>query len=340
MPRRVFACLVSLSLPQAILALALLCGGGVSVAAAELTAQQCDHGVVIKIDGQPFAEYWYRSGSKPIVWPIIGPGGQPLTRFYPMAEGGTNEKKDHPHHRSLWFTHGSVNGIDFWAEPAKKEPKNHPLGQIVHRELVKVAGGQEAVVITRNDWIGPEGKKVLEDHRRVGFAGDASRRWIDFDITLTAGQEPVVFGDTKEGSFGLRVAETMKVDAKLGGQIVNSQGLRNAEAWGQTASWVDYHGPVADQTGGIAILNHPSSFHYPTRWHVRTYGLFAANPFGLKDFPGAPKGADGAVKLAAGKSLTLWYRVLLHKGDEHEGQVAEMWTAYSKEPRPNPAGSQ
>ena len=337
--RRPFVRPVLLSLVSAVLALALVCQGGPSVAAADLTVQQTDHGVTIKIDGQPFAEYCFKSGTKPIVWPIIGPGGQPMTRFYPMAEGGTNEKKDHPHHRSLWFTHGSVNGVDFWAE-STKDPKGHPLGQTVHRELVKATGGQEAVVITRNDWIGPDGKKILADQRRVAFAGDGARRWIDFDITLTADKEPVVFGDTKEGSFGLRVAETMKVDAKLGGHIINSQGRRDGEAWGQTASWVDYHGPVGGQTAGIAILNHPGSFHYPTHWHVRTYGLYAANPFGLKDFPGAPKGTDGAVKLAPGKSLTFCYRVLLHTGDEHEGQVAEMWSTYSKERRPDPAACQ
>lgn len=334
--RRLFACPVLLVLTAVSLASALVLPGGPTAAAAELTVQQTDHGVTIKIDDQPFAEYCFKSGNKPIVWPIIGPGGQPMTRSFPMVEGGTIGKPDHPHHRSLWFTHGSVNGVDFWAE-STKDPKGHPLGETVHRELVKAAGGREAVVITRNDWIGPGGKKILEDVRRVGFAGEGARRWIDFDITLIAGEQPVVFGDTKEGSFGLRVAETMKVDAKLGGHIINSQGRRDGQAWGQTASWVDYYGPVGGHTEGIAILNHPSSFHYPTHWHVRTYGLYAANPFGLKDFPGAAKDADGTVKLAPGKSLTLSYRVLLHKGDEHEGQVTDMWTAYSQEPRPDPA---
>src|SRR6185295_7073001 len=135
----------------------------------------------------------------------------------------------------------------------------------------------------------------------------------------------VVFGDTKEGSFGVRMASSIRVDSKQGGEIVNSDGLTNQAAWGKPAAWVDYHGPVDGETWGIAILNHPSSFRYPTYWHVRTYGLFAANPFGIHDFTGS---TDGSFTLAAGKSIELKYRVLLHKGDEKSGNVAEAFATY------------
>jgi hypothetical protein len=298
-------------------------------AAAEVTAQPCDHGVVITINGQPFAEYWTRSGSKPIVWPIIGPTGKAMTRAWPMAEGA-GEKKDHVHHRSLWFTHGSVNGIDFWGESSKG-------GITRHREFVKVEGGPSATIITRNDWIGPDEKKVCEDERTLIFGGDAETRRIDFDITIKASEGPVTFGDTKEGSFGMRVPETMKVDArklnpKLGGKIINSEGQTDDAAWGKPAAWVDYHGPVDDQLVGIAILNHPSSFRFPTPWHVRTYGLFAANPFGLHDFQ-ANKDVDGSYTLPAGQTMTFRYRVLLHRGDEKSAKIAEAYAAYAKEER-------
>ena len=156
--------------------------------------------------------------------------------------------------------------------------------------------------------------------------------WIDFDVTMKASDGPLKFGDTKEGSFGLRVAETMKVDAKQGGQIVNSEGQQDAAAWGQPAAWCEYHGPVNGKTVGIAVLNHPQSFRFPTYWHVRTYGLYAANPFGLKDFT---KGKlDGNHQVEAGQSLLLCYRVLIHKGDEKEGQVAEAFTRYAATKKP------
>lgn len=132
--------------------------------------------------------------------------------------------------------------------------------------------------------------------------------------------------------MGVRVAETIKVDAKQGGKIVNSDGLVDQAAWGKRASWVDYYGPVEGQTVGIAMLNHPSSFRYPTYWHVRTYGLFAANPFGLHDFLGKnAKDADGSYTLKAGESLSLRYRLVFHKGSEKEGRIAETWEKYSKD---------
>jgi hypothetical protein len=293
-------------------------------AAAEITAEPSEEGVVVKIDGQLFTEYVFDPDLEPklgpILWPIIGPTGRPMTRAYPMGEG-PNERKDHPHHRSLWFNHGNVNGLSFWDKQ-----------RIRHRELVKVASGERAMIVTRNDWMAPDGKRVCEDRRELTFGTEGSSRWIDFDVTVTASDGPVTFGDTKEGSFGVRVAGTMKVDAKLGGKIVNSEGQTDKEAWGKRAAWVDYHGPVDGQTVGIAILNHPSSFRYPTYWHVRTYGLFAANPFGWHNFRGSNE-YDGSYTLPLGKSMTLHYRVLLHKGDEKEGNVAEVFAEYSKRAR-------
>ena len=121
----------------------------------------------------------------------------------------------------------------------------------------------------------------------------------------------------------------MSVDSKLGGKIVNSNGETDGAAWAKAAAWCDYYGPVKGKTVGIAILNHPSSFRFPTYWHVRTYGLFSANPFGVADFTKAPKDA-GDYTIEAGKSINFNYRVLLHKGDEKEGRVAAVYEAYAK----------
>ncbi len=293
--------------------------------AAEVTAQRSDHGVTVQIDGRPFAEYLTRSGTKPILWPIVGPTGKRLTRAWPM-EKGTKETKDHPHQRSLWFTHGNVNGIDFWGElPAGK------TGTIVHRKFVKIESGPQAEVVTDNDWLSPAGKKVLEDRRRLTFGTCGDARWIDFDITLRASEGPVTFGDTKEGTFGLRVAESLAVDSKQGGQIVNSHGETNVAAWGKRADWVDYHGPVDGETVGIAIFDHPSSFRHPTGWHVRPYGLFAANPFARRSFAGKGEEAE-SYTLPQGQELVLRYRVFLHRGDDRQGKVAEAFADYAKIP--------
>jgi hypothetical protein len=282
--------------------------------------RQTDHAVEVLAGDQPFATYVFDSGGKPILWPIHGPTGALMTRSYPMASVA-GEKTDHVHQRSLWFTHGDVNGVSFWMEEGER-------GTIVQREL-ETKPGPPALIETRNDWLDPQGRKLLEDRRVLAFAADGDRRTIDLSITLTAAAGPVKFGDTKEGTFGIRVPTSMDVDSKRGGKIVNSAGQTDAQAWGQPASWVDYHGPVGKETLGVAVLNHPSSFHYPTRWHVRTYGLFAANPFGLKEFT-ENEAADGSVTLPAGESLTLRYRVVLHRGDAESARIAEEFKQYAE----------
>ena len=289
-------------------------------AAAEITIEKTPQGATVKADGQPFTEYVTKFGTSPILYPIVGPTGKAVTRNYPMRDVASEKDRDHIHHRSLWFTHGSVNGIDFWS--AGK-------GRIEHREFVKAEGGPEAVIITRNDWLSPDGsQQVCQDERTLKFGADAERRWIDFEIALKASNGPVVFGDTKEGTFAVRVPSTMRVDSKLGGHIVNSEGKTDGATWGKPAAWVDYFGPVEEETLGIAILNHPTSFRFPTYWHVRTYGLFAANPFGLHDFTFGKE--KGEYTLPAGETLKLRYRVLLHKGDEKAGRVAEAFAEFAK----------
>jgi hypothetical protein len=295
--------------------------GVAEVQAAEFEVEKTDRGVTVRLDGELFTEYLVESGGKPILWPLIGPTGKPVTRAHPMAKV-PGEHTDHVHHRSLWFTHGDVNGVDFWLEGSK-------AGKIIHRQFVAVEGGSHPRIVTINDWVGPQGNKICEDLRRFEFAvEDDGARIIDVDLTVTASNGKVVFGDTKEGSFAVRVAEPIRVDAKQGGRIVNSQGDVDGAAWGKRAAWVDYHGPVDGQRVGIAILNHPSSTRYPTHWHVRTYGLFAANPFGIHDFEKKPAGA-GNLTLQPGETLVLRYRVVLHRGDEKEGKIAERFKRYA-----------
>ncbi len=289
--------------------------------AAEFELRRVDEGVEVRIDGQLMTRYLKKSGAKPILFPLIGPTGREMTRGYPMRPVGPKEKKDHVHHRSLWFTHGDVNGISFW-----HENENH--GTIEHRKFLEVHGGKTGKIVATNDWIGPDGKRVCQDRRTFVFHAEPKRRWFDVEIVVTASDGEVVFGNTKEGSFGVRVAGSMRAELPDGGTIINSRGVKNKAAWGKQAEWVDYYGPVQGETVGLAILNHPSSFRFPTYWHVRTYGLFAANPFGRHDFLRDPK-ADGSHRLKPGESFRLRYRVVLHVGDEKEGRIAEMYQEYA-----------
>lgn len=287
-----------------------------------------DSGVNVNLDGKPFTRYVLRSGSKPILWPLIGPHGNPITRQYPMKESGPDERADHPHHRSFWFTHGDVNGISFW-----HEPKVGKFGIIQHRRFERISSGPVGQIVSENDWIDNSDKLHCQDRRIVTFSVHEEHPIIDFEITISAGDQPVTFGDTKEGCFGIRVAGPMKVEAAQGGKIVNREGLADADAWGKPSPWVDYSGPAVKggPTVGIAILNHPKSFRFPTYWHVRTYGLFAANPFGLHNFKNS-KDVDGSHTLQAGEKMTLAYRVLVHTGDAQTAKIDEAFERYRNTP--------
>ena len=286
----------------------------------QFSVEKKDKTIEVKVGGKAFTTYHIKSGAKPVMWPLYGPDQVEMTRTYPIKDAKKSEKQDHVHHRSFWFTHGDVNGISYWHE-------NNNHGNIVHRKFEKVEGGSSATIVSINDWVDPKGTKVCEDLRKFEFHTSDDARWIDCEVTVAAIDKPVIFGDTKEGSFGVRVAGTMKVES--GGKIINEKGQTDAKAWGKPASWVDYHGKIEGKVYGVAILNHPTSYGFPSHWHVRNYGLFTANPFGLKAFYGKKSGKDGTLKLGPKESFTLKYRVLLHRGDEKEGKVAEHFKKYS-----------
>jgi hypothetical protein len=312
----VFACLVTLPLE-------------VLHAADRVQLTKTDDRVRVEIDGQLFTEYIFRGAPHVYYYPLVGPGGVAMTRDYPMKPDQPAEEKDHPHHRSLWYSHGEVNGVDFWSETPK-------AGRIEHAEFLEIkSGAEQGVIRSTCKWVAPDGKVVCTDERvlRV-YARPATERQFDFEITLKApAGEPVVLGDTKEGSMGIRVAETMRLKpnksnvGKPTGQIELSTGVTGASTWGKRAEWCDYYGPVGGKTVGVAIFDHPSNPQHPTWWHVRDYGLFAANPFGLHDFEKKPAGA-GDQKLAAGQSTTFKYRFYLHEGDAKQAQVAERYQTY------------
>ena len=291
-------------------------------AQAQFRLDKHDGGVRVMDSEKMIADYAIKNGPKPIIWPLLGPGGEKMTREYPMVKDSQNEAHDHPHHRSLFFTHGEINGIDFWAEGPK-------MGITEHQEYTKLSDGKSAVIATKNLWKSVEGKAVLSDRRRFTFSTDPSgARILDCEVQLFASEGDLHFGDTKEGTFGIRVAESIKVDAKKGGRIINSGGDTDGAAWGKPADWVDYNGPIGDKKLGIAVLCHPSTFHYPNRWHVRTYGLFAANPFGVSHFLGNKEMTDGT-RLKKGENLLFRYRVILHNGDEKDAKIAEHFKKYA-----------
>lgn len=285
----------------------------------------------VEINGKLFTEYFFKDTPRPYLYPIVGPGDLPMTRNWPMKDT-PGEAKDHKHHRSLWFAHGSMNGNDFWSED-----KN--FGKTVHDRFIEVKSGKDfGVIRSQNKWLTADGKQVCTDERTVRiYNRPANERVLDFEITLHASDGELTLGDTKEGTMALRLAETMRLApnkdnvGKPTGHIVNSEGVRDGETWGKPAKWCDYFGPVEGKTLGVAIFDHPKNPRHPTWWHVRDYGLFAANPFGKHDFEKLPDKAAGNLVVPAGQSVAFRYRFYFHEGDEKQAKVAERYAEYLKD---------
>jgi hypothetical protein len=274
----------------------------------------------IEVDGKHFADYVFEGYSRPFLFPITDVNGAKMTRNWPIAEG-ENEEQDHPHHKSFWWAHGDMNGVDFWAE-------GKDAGKTVHEEFTAVESGEVGVIKSKNKYVAVDGKTIATDERTLRIYPGSIGRTFDFEITLTGANGALKFGDTKEGTMAVRLAETMRLKGKVGkGHIVNSEGVRDDATWGKRAKWVDYYGPVGEKSVGLAIFDHPSNPRHPTWWHVRDYGLFAANPFGIHDFEKKEKGA-GDLKVAGGEKVTFKYRFYIHDGDEKQGKVSEAYERY------------
>jgi hypothetical protein len=276
--------------------------------------------------------------AKPYFWPVHGPNGTILTRAWPMEKLVSGGSTDHVHQRSAWFCHGDiipegvtlkqktkgVTGVDFWSEGA-----GHGIIRCTAVGTPEVMGNHGRIS-TKNEWLTADGIKILDEERNIALHDFGATRLFVFEIDLSAAAVPITFGDTKEGSFGVRVNDLIR-EQKGRGKLENAEGkMGERDCWGQLSPWCDYSGPIDGKTVGIAILDDPGN-PSPACWHSRSYGLMAANPFGRakSGFPAMKAKAD-LIKLARGEHLHLRYGLLLHPGDAREGKVADYFQQFVK----------
>lgn len=298
--------------------------------------------IAVELGGKPFTTYYFGPESpKPYLHPLRSAEGAIITRGYPMVKNIPGEHTDHPHHRAMFFAHGDIDGIDFWGEgtPSKAQQtaggkfyssEALPKGRTVFRKLEEMKSRADSGILRALfDLVGPDGKAIGSEAQEYTFRGDDSSRIIDCAFTITANQgTPLKMGDTKEGTFAIRVARALE---KPSVNMLNSEGkVGEKEIWGKRADWVDYSGSVSGEDLGVAIFDNPANVKHPTYWHARDYGLFAVNPFGEHDFYNDPK-RDGSVTIPAGQSLTLRYRVFIHHGDAAKARVADAYKRYAAE---------
>jgi len=298
-----------------------------------------DDTIVITIDGKPFTTLNYKKGeSKPYLYPVIGPTGGAVTRNYPMKDVD-GERKDHHHHRSIWCAHGDIRlagrdgSSNYWHEKVE-DGKLKSDRQVVTRITRLTTGPVFARIEMEIDWINTKINKrdFSETRTYTFFAANTDSRVIDAKNVFHFTEGDVTFGDTKEGGImALRIATSMDEKDPGKGKMTNANGGVGAkQCWGKAAAWCDYVGPVNNKEVGIAVFDHPKNYGHPSHWHIRDYGLYTANPFGLSHFEGKDK--NGSHTWKKGENIDWNYRVYIHKGDTKAAMVADQYRLYTTSP--------
>jgi methane monooxygenase PmoA-like len=320
----------TLPLAAAALMAMLTCGSYPAVAQVDFKNVDGDH-ISVTINGEPFTNFYIgKAYPKPFLAPLRTANGLIVTRRFPQ-ETVEGESRDHPHHRGLFIGYGDVNGVNFWEnEPASKTSGDNPAlkGLLTLKSLGELKPGKKSGTIQAVfEWAAPGQGALLEEDRTMTFYAGGDVRTFDMDLTFTA-KAPLKFADTKEGFFAIRLADSMA--GKNGGLMTNSEGAQTEKnVWGKKADWVDYDGTVDGQKVGIVIFNNPKNSLEPPRWHSRDYGLFAVNPFGLKEFDPKADGAGGR-ELKAGDTMRFRYRVIIHPGDYPKKKIEDLYKDYVK----------
>ncbi len=315
--------------------------------------------VDVLVGGKPFTSYIYTDTisvlKKPVLWPLYTASGKAVTRGYPLNPR-PGERTDHPHHIGLWFNYGDINGLDYWnnsdAIPADRAAR---MGTIAHESVKSMEGGSgRGVLEVTENWVTPDGKTLLKEDTRFVFAAEPDVRIIDRHTTLTAQAERVDMKDNKEGVLGLRLtralehpskdsvevytdasglATTVKAGGNEGvtGRYISSEGFEGDDVWGTRGKWVMLNGVLDGDSVTVAILDHPRNVGFPTYWHARGYGLFAANPLGQAALSGDKETLNYA--LDPGQSTTFHHRILIFSGKQPtREEMAARYDRWASEP--------
>ena len=323
------------SIRNSILAAQLMVAGIAFAAPSEhsvhVTPDEAHRRVDITIDGKAFTSYiWPETLKKPTLYPLVNDEGVKVTRGFPL-EPQPGERSDHPHHAGMWLNYGSANGFDFWNNSDAIKPEDrHKMGTILHtRILYAKSGADQGELEVESIWVTGENGHLIDETTKYIFQRHDHTRIIDQTTSLKA-LERIVFADDKEGLFGIRVARWLESpDEKSGefldasgrptqveaagagatGVYLTSEGAKGGAAWGTRGRWCLLTGNTEGHQATVAIIDHPKNPGYPTYWHARGYGLFAANPLGRSIFD--PKQPAFNFTLEKGATATFKYRVLI-----------------------------
>jgi hypothetical protein len=321
----------------------------------KVVTNEAQHRVDVTINGEPFTSYlWATSQRKPVLYPLIAPDGTTVTRGYPF-ETRPGERVDHPHHAGFWFNYGNANNFDFWNNSDAIKLEDRPkYGTIRHDSIVSTkSGASSGELNAESTWTTGANQDILKQTTRYIFSnttiGGQSVRGVDIIVTLTA-LDKVVFHDDKEGVLGMRVAHFLESATEKGGIFLDasgnptkvdaadtagatgiyltSEGKTGDTAWATRGRWCSLTGSTNNHTETIAILDNPANPGFPTYWHARGYGLFAANPLGRSIFD--PKQPAFNYTLEKNQSATFRYRILLFSSSTSTDEMNHLADEFAK----------
>jgi len=318
-----------------------------------IVKNEAEHRVDIYIDGQPFTSYlWSDKLKVPVLYPLRTAQGTTVTRGFPL-DPRPGERVDHPHHIGLWLNYGSVNGVDFWNNSVALPPEQQQkMGTVVHRRVARTGNGKErGELVVEMDWVMPDGQAILRETTTLVFHAGTNLRAVDRITTLTALTQRVVFADNKEGMLGMRVRReleqpsneplvftdssgrptTVKVldNSGVSGLYRSSEGKTGDAVWGTRARWTMLAGKVDQESIALVILDHPKNVGFPTYWHARGYGLFAANPLGQEVFSNGKEKLN--FTLEPKQSVTFRFRLLILPDSVTPDQVESHYRRFVSE---------
>lgn len=317
----------------------------------DLKVNEAEKKVEVLVEGTLFTSYIYPDQiKKPVLWPLISPAGNMLTRSFPLVDK-EGDRADHPHHVGVWLNYGDVNGLDFWNNSEAIAPeKKSGYGTIYHRSIEKAKSGKgSALLETTAVWESPDHVEMLNEQSTYSFTASENMRIIDRSTTLTAVIDEVNFRDNKEGMFAIRVARELELPSEnptnlldshgnvtrveqmdntlVKGDYRSADGIEGPEVWGTRCRWMKLAGEINGEQVALVIIDHPSNVGYPTYWHARGYGLFAANTLGQKVFSEGENELNFSMK--KGESVTFKYRLVVAAGDLTDDQINQLADEYA-----------
>jgi len=318
----------------------------------ELKVNGAEKKVDVMVDGKLFTSYIYPDNvKKPVLWPVMSPAENMLTRSFPMVNK-EGDRTDHPHHVGIWLNYGDVNGLDFWNNSEAIPPeKRDGFGTIYHKSIDKVENGTgTAQLSTSAVWKSPENRAMLDEHTSFNFMALGNVRIIDRTTTLKALVEKVEFTDNKEGMFAIRVARELELPSEkptnlmdshgnvtrvekmdntnVKGNYRSADGVEGKEVWGTRCRWMKLASEIKGEPVSLVIIDHPTNVGYPTYWHARDYGLFAANTLGQKVFSEGKNELN--FSLEKGESVTFKYRLVVASQDLSDDDINHLADEYAK----------